>query len=119
MSTRGCGSISITLFLPEERLGDWPGITVTSSAPWNVEITAAGVHKGAMVKRAAKQFGLSADEVLVFGDGGNDSFMFRTFPHSRAMENAAPCILRQGVNSNFCQGTGDYRDGKDIAFAHR
>lgn len=67
-------------------------ISVTSSAGWNLEITAAGAQKGKMLQKAAEFYQISAEEVMVFGDGENDETMFRDFCHSRAMANAVPNI---------------------------
>lgn len=73
-------------------LRGWKEIFVTSSDNWNIEITAANAQKGKMLKKVTEFYQISADEVMVFGDGENDETMFREFPHSCAVENAAPVI---------------------------
>lgn len=45
-----------------------------------------------MVERAAHLYGIDLDQIVVFGDGSNDESLFRTFPHSPAMENAVPLL---------------------------
>ena len=69
-------------------------ITVTSSAPWNIEITDRQANKGAMLEQIAEYYGWSKEEVLVFGDGNNDISMFEKFPHSRAMGNAVESLKK-------------------------
>src|SRR5699024_8901261 len=48
-----------------------PGTAVTASAAWNLEVTACQAQKGNMALWAAIRYGLTRDEVLVFGDGCN------------------------------------------------
>lgn len=50
-------------------------------------------EKASMVKRLINEKGISPEEVLVFGDGGNDMCLFRNFRHSRAVVNAVPQII--------------------------
>lgn len=69
-------------------LKGWQEVCVTSSAAWNVEVTAVAAQKGMMMKKAAEFYQVLSDEVMVFGDGENDETMFREFCHSRAVENA-------------------------------
>lgn len=80
-------------------------ISVTSSAEWNLEITAAGAQKGKMLQRAAELYHVSAEEVMVFGDGKNDENMFREFCHSRAVANAVSNIqsLAEKVIGSNCE----------------
>lgn len=83
------------------------GISITSSAAWNMEITAAAARKGTMLKKAAEFYHIAANETIVFGDGENDENMFRVFCHSRAMKNAVPIIKRMGekvIESNRDNG---------------
>ncbi|HJD39160.1 MAG TPA: Cof-type HAD-IIB family hydrolase [Candidatus Blautia stercoripullorum] len=65
-------------------------LTITSSADWNLEITSYRARKGIMVERAAAYYGISKEQILIFGDGENDISMFERFPHTRAMGNALP-----------------------------
>lgn len=90
-----------------EYLKGWQEISVTSSAGWNIEVTAAAAQKGKMLKRAADFYQVSAEEVMVFGDGENDETMFREFCHSRAVENAVPMIRNMAekvIDSNHKNG---------------
>ena len=75
-----------------QALGALNGVSITSSAPWNIEITAREARKARMVERAAQLYGIDLDHIVVFGDGSNDESLFRTFPHSRAVENAVPLL---------------------------
>ena len=68
-------------------------IHVTSSAPWNVEITSPAAEKSQLVKRIIDEKAISSEEVMVFGDGVNDACLFRAFCHSRAVANAVPQII--------------------------
>ena len=69
-----------------------PDVTVTASAPWNLEVTARDAQKGRMARWMAERYGIPPDEVLVFGDGGNDRSLFCAFPHTRAMGNGDPAL---------------------------
>jgi len=72
----------------KESVADMQEITLTSSASWNLEITAREADKGSMLKQVTDYYGIKKEEVIVFGDGENDRPMFQTFLHSRAMGNA-------------------------------
>lgn len=113
---------SIVIEKVKKYLKDWQGISVTSSAAWNVEITAKAAEKGRMLKRAAQFYQSSEDEVMVFGDGENDETMFREFRHSRAVGNAVPVIRKiaekviesnrkNGVAKEINQIIGGLQDG--------
>lgn len=91
-----CFAFSDDLLLVEnirENLKEWKEYSITSSAPWNIEITSPTADKGMMLKRAAEYYQTSNEEVMVFGDGENDETMFRRFSHSCAVKNAVPMIL--------------------------
>ena len=88
-------------------LKDRDGITLTSSAPWNIEITSPTADKGMMLKRVTEFYQASNEEVVVFGDGENDETMFRRFSHSCAVENAVPtilCLAEKVIESNQKNG---------------
>lgn len=51
-------------------------------------IMPAGWNKGAAVRFLAERMGIGLDEVVVFGDAGNDLTMFDVVTHSVAVENA-------------------------------
>lgn len=69
-----------------------PEVTVTTSAPWNLEVTARDAQKGRTARWMAARYGIPPDEVLVFGDGCNDRNLFGAFPHTRAMGNGDPAL---------------------------
>lgn len=75
-----------------EALGQEEELLVSSSLPFNVEITPKLVHKGAMAAYVVEQLGYQKEEVLIFGDSDNDYQLFQAFPHSVAMENASSHI---------------------------
>jgi len=77
----------------KEKLESRTDIRVTSSAPWNIEITSPMAEKSSMVKRLINEKRISPEEVLVFGDGGNDMCLFRNFHNSRAVANAVPQLI--------------------------
>lgn len=54
----------------------------------SIEMTAAGVHKGSGLSALAKHLGLTMDEVIAVGDGGNDLDMIRMAGLGVAMGNA-------------------------------
>ena len=76
----------------KNHFSDWKEIFVTSSAVWNVEITASVAQKGNMLKKVIQYYEVSEDEVIIFGDGENDETMFQKFRRSRAVGNAVPLI---------------------------
>lgn len=83
------------------------GITITSSAVCNIEVTSADAGKGMMLKKAAEYYQVSKEDVVVFGNGENDESMFREFSHSRAVENAVPiirCLAEKVIDSNQNNG---------------
>lgn len=93
---------AVRLFLKQ-----YDGLSVTTSAPWNIEITSSKAKKGEMIEQAMKYYGISKDEVIVFGDGENDKTMFQIFEHSRAMENAVYSIKQLAekiIESNIENG---------------
>lgn len=53
------------------------------------EITDAGVNKGEAVSWLAGHYGISEDEVAVYGDGGNDIAMLERFEHAYATRNGS------------------------------
>ena len=58
-----------------------------------VEITPKGCTKASAVAKYLDYLGISHDNILVVGDGGNDVPMFQMFPaHSYAMEHAHPSV---------------------------
>jgi Cof subfamily protein (haloacid dehalogenase superfamily) len=63
-------------------------ISIASSFPNNVEITSSEAHKGKALLRYQQMRNLSFDEIIAFGDGGNDLAQFEVATTSVAMGNA-------------------------------
>jgi len=63
-------------------------MVVTSSVPENMEINKYGTNKGAGLKRLCDIININSDEVMAFGDGGNDVEMLKWAGCSFAMKNA-------------------------------
>lgn len=91
---------SITDLLP----GLPQGLQITSSAPWNLEITAKAATKARMLAKTVHMPGISEEETAVFGDGENDIPMLKYFRHSYAMGNAAEIVKK---NAAAVIGTND------------
>lgn len=66
-----------------------------SSSPNNVEVNTKGISKASGIHILLKQFRLSAEKILVIGDGENDLPMFRIAGHAVAMKNAPEAIQTQ------------------------
>ncbi|MEH7354183.1 HAD family hydrolase [Neobacillus drentensis] len=69
-------------------------ISMASSFPNNVEITSSEAHKGKALLRFQDMMNLTFDEIIAFGDGGNDLAQFEVATTSVAMENA-PLHVKQ------------------------
>lgn len=64
------------------------GIYVTSSIPENLEMNNINSNKGYALSALCKIIGISENEVMAFGDSGNDCEMLRTAGYSFATANA-------------------------------
>ena len=58
------------------------------SQPTYLEILNEGVNKGGAVRELLKQYGISADEAMAFGDQWNDLEMLKTVKYGYLMGNA-------------------------------
>lgn len=90
-----------------EELRRLPVFTVTSSAYWNLEVTAREAQKGNMALWIVEQLGIKPAEVLVFGDNDNDTSLFVNFVHTRAVGNATASLRKvaeQVIETNDCDG---------------
>lgn len=65
---------------------------IARTCPRLIEIAPAGITKGQTLKRFMKEEGVREDEVMVFGDGENDTDMFGQVKYGIAMGNAAPYV---------------------------
>lgn len=73
----------------KETLQSIPTISLTDSLPGNLEINAKGVNKGQALAHLCEKLGLTADEVVVFGDANNDLEMLAWAKWSFAMDNGS------------------------------
>lgn len=64
-------------------------LSIASSFDGNIEATAPNTDKGEALKGLCASLGITADEVMAFGDGGNDAPMLRFAEHSFAMQNGS------------------------------
>ena len=67
-------------------------VLLTLSDPVHLEISAAGVHKGAALQWLCTELGVTADEVIAFGDMPNDIPMLTWAGRGVAMGNAHPAL---------------------------
>ncbi len=85
-------------------------ISSVSSGHGSIDLIVKGCHKAFGLKLLADRFKISPDEMIVFGDGGNDIEMLKMAKYSYAMQNApqyvkevaryiAPSNEEQGVLS--------------------
>ena len=71
--------------------------TVTSSGPFNLEVTASGSDKGMALQQFAERLGISLTATVAIGDHHNDLPMFRVATTSIAMGNAEDAVKRQAT----------------------
>ncbi|MBD5429927.1 Cof-type HAD-IIB family hydrolase [Lactobacillus sp.] len=62
-------------------------VSVFGSAKKAIDVNAYGVSKGKGLKEMLTKFGLTGDDLIAFGDGGNDIPMLDLAKYSYAMEN--------------------------------
>ena len=74
------------------RLADVDGLEVTSSWELNLELMPAGTGKGSAVRELAEGMGLSARQVMAFGDYDNDESMIAYAGLGVAMANATQSV---------------------------
>ena len=68
------------------------------------EITASGVNKGTAILHLADRLGIDAQDVAVYGDGGNDLEMLTMFAHSYA-----PCTAQKEAQMAASAIIGSYQ----------
>ncbi|OCN03821.1 hypothetical protein A4S06_04450 [Erysipelotrichaceae bacterium MTC7] len=73
----------------KKALDAMPGIIVTSSHEFNLEVNASSATKGHAIQQVCDVYGYHPDEVLVVGDGINDIPMLKAFTNSYAMGQAS------------------------------
>lgn len=94
MKSDGRGMEKITFYsVPSElesefkaKLGEF-GMQAVVSLPGSMEATLPTANKGAALKNICKAINATADEVMSFGDAGNDCPMLEFAAHSFAMQN--------------------------------
>lgn len=84
-------------------------MVVTSSIPDNMEINKRGTNKGEALKRLCDILSIEADDVMAFGDGGNDIEMLEWAGCSFAMKNASEDV------KNAAEYIADYNYNDGIA----
>ena len=75
-------------------VAEWEGITVTSSHPSNVEISAQGVSKKSGVERVCDALKIPITEVMAVGDSHNDIELITAAGLGVAVENASEEVKR-------------------------
>lgn len=84
----------------------FPGLSVSSSMPQNVEINQENANKGQAVLALAKHLGLSPENTMAFGDGLNDMTMIRATGMGIAMKNGCD-TLRRAADYITCENDLD------------
>lgn len=95
------------------------GLAATLSHPTFVEITAAGVDKGAALRRLCTSRGISSAEVVAIGDGQNDLGMFNFAGTSVAMANADPDVLARATMVTTSNDEDGVADAISALLGHR
>ncbi len=84
-------------------------VVVSQALRYNMEFNAVGINKGIALRALAEHLGLTADEVMAFGDAGNDLEMLSWAGWSFAMANAtaeAKAAAKYLTASNSEAGVG-------------
>ena len=92
-----------------ERAAACGALEMVTSFAENLEFTAVGVNKGTAVQALSARLGLGPEQVMAFGDAGNDLEMLAWAGWSFAMANAsveAKKAARYETGSNAEGGVG-------------
>lgn len=89
-------------------------LSIASSFPNNAEITSGEAHKGKAILRYQKMMKLNFEEIIAFGDGGNDLAQFEIADISVAMKNAPQHVQ---LKADLVTKTND-EDGFAFAVEH-
>lgn len=91
-----------------EALTRIPGIEITQGCPEDVEVTAAGVNKGAALLALGRLLGVKPEQILAVGDSENDRAMLSAAGVAAVMANAMPGIQSLGdlVSRQDCDHDG-------------
>ncbi len=74
-------------------LADFPEYNAVPGGMYNIEVTKKGISKGSGLRRIGQFLGISTDEMIAFGDSGNDLAMLQTAGIGVAMGNAEREVL--------------------------
>lgn len=86
------------------KLDKLSGITVTSALDNNLEINRSGTNKGLGLLRLGQLLGISREEIMACGDGGNDVEMLKEVGLAIAMENGIESVKEA---ADFVTDTND------------
>ncbi len=91
-----------------EELKSLEGVELTQGSPDNVEVTAAGVNKGAGLLQLGRKLGIPQEQILAVGDSENDRAMLQQAGVAAVMANAMPSIRSLGdlVSRSDCDHDG-------------
>lgn len=90
-------------------------LDISSSYEDNIEITTNASNKGHLLEKVVNKKGYSKEEVAVFGDGENDSYMLQIFPYSFAPQNAGEAAKKSAKYIlEKTNDTGAVKEGIDI-----
>lgn len=73
-------------------------VEAVSSGHGSIDIIQKGVHKGAALEYLSSHLEIAPEEMMAFGDGGNDLEMLEYVGHSYAMANAPQPIKERAKN---------------------
>ena len=73
----------------------YPELIATSSLKNNLEINSAGANKGDALRCLADYLGIKTENIMAFGDGGNDLLMLRAAGLSVAMGNSLKILKEE------------------------
>lgn len=96
----------------------FPEFDFVSPTPDWYDIVPAGVNKASGLRILMRELGLSADEVIVFGDAANDIPVFSEVPNTAAVANATPevaALARYHIGASADDGVAEALE--DIAHA--
>ena len=94
-----------------EKLTINPDVNAVSGGMKNIEVTKKGVSKASGLLYLGKKLGIAPEEMMVFGDSGNDLDMIKMAGIGVAMANAEPEVLKAAdfvTKSNNENGVGGF-----------
>ncbi|MBR3165074.1 MAG: HAD-IIB family hydrolase [Lachnospiraceae bacterium] len=73
-------------------MGDIPGIRITTSTRWNLEVNAAHADKGTALRWLADRLGIVRENILAMGDNENDLTMLAYAGVTAVPDNSSPAL---------------------------